>query len=150
MARLTKRLQDNLGLDRKIARWGVETWALALGKLSGDDLTIGEEKGERRTRRGKVSQDTVQRKEPEEQNELPPVESKAEEGDERERETQDETESGEQTKSDELIGPLRRDNKQSQDHTKKVLAGAGGLRLTVVTAKRSYISFPAERDSEPP
>jgi hypothetical protein len=34
LARLTNRLQDNLGLAEDAARWAVETWALALGVIS--------------------------------------------------------------------------------------------------------------------
>jgi hypothetical protein len=34
-ARLTKRLHENLGLGEDLARWGVETWALALGITTG-------------------------------------------------------------------------------------------------------------------
>ena len=37
-ARLTQRLQDNLGLAEEIARWAVDSWALALGKLSWAEL----------------------------------------------------------------------------------------------------------------
>lgn len=33
-ARLTQRLQDNLGLTEDLARWAVDSWALALGKFS--------------------------------------------------------------------------------------------------------------------
>ena len=35
MARLTKRLQDDLGLTADAASWAVESWALALGVISG-------------------------------------------------------------------------------------------------------------------
>ena len=38
-ARLTQRLQDNLGLAEEIARWAVDSWALALGKLSRVELS---------------------------------------------------------------------------------------------------------------
>src|SRR5712691_9447434 len=31
LARLTQRLEDNLGLQADIARWAVESWAVALG-----------------------------------------------------------------------------------------------------------------------
>jgi Holliday junction DNA helicase RuvB len=31
LARLTKRLEENLGLPEPLARWGVESWAIALG-----------------------------------------------------------------------------------------------------------------------
>ncbi|WP_308255747.1 hypothetical protein [Geminocystis sp. GBBB08] len=31
MARLTKRLEDNLGLAEEAAQWAVEYWAFALG-----------------------------------------------------------------------------------------------------------------------
>src|SRR5215813_4768503 len=39
LARLTQRLQDNLGLTAEAARWAVESWALALGALSSQELT---------------------------------------------------------------------------------------------------------------
>lgn len=38
-ARLTQRLQDNLGLTEDLARWAVDSWALALGKLSRTELS---------------------------------------------------------------------------------------------------------------
>ncbi len=38
LARLTKRLQDNLALADDAARWAVESWALALGVISNNDL----------------------------------------------------------------------------------------------------------------
>jgi hypothetical protein len=38
VARLSKKLEDNLGLDRDVARWAVESWGLALGKLTSADL----------------------------------------------------------------------------------------------------------------
>jgi uncharacterized RDD family membrane protein YckC len=38
LARLTKRLQNNLGLADDAARWGVESWALALGIVSSAEL----------------------------------------------------------------------------------------------------------------
>jgi hypothetical protein len=38
LARLAKRLQDNLGLAEDAARWAVESWALALGVLSAHQL----------------------------------------------------------------------------------------------------------------
>lgn len=41
LARLTKRLNDNLGLDQAFARWAVESWALALGRVSERDLAAG-------------------------------------------------------------------------------------------------------------
>lgn len=37
LARLTKRLHDNLALTEDAARWGVESWALALGVISTPD-----------------------------------------------------------------------------------------------------------------
>ncbi|TRV47309.1 MAG: hypothetical protein EWV53_01420 [Microcystis panniformis Mp_MB_F_20051200_S9] len=37
LARLTKKLQDNLGLTEEAARWAVESWALALGVISEAD-----------------------------------------------------------------------------------------------------------------
>ncbi len=37
LARLTKRLQDDLALAENAARWGVETWALALGIISEEE-----------------------------------------------------------------------------------------------------------------
>lgn len=45
LARLTKRLQDDLKLAENAARWGVETWALALGIIS--DEECGEQPRER-------------------------------------------------------------------------------------------------------
>jgi hypothetical protein len=39
LARLTKRLQDNLALAEEASRWAVESWALALGAISKTDLT---------------------------------------------------------------------------------------------------------------
>ncbi len=38
LARLTKRLQDNLALAEEAARWAVESWALALGVISSADI----------------------------------------------------------------------------------------------------------------
>lgn len=38
LARLTKKMQENLALDEKAAKWAVESWALALGVLSNQDL----------------------------------------------------------------------------------------------------------------
>ncbi|MFM7476068.1 MAG: hypothetical protein ACKO2T_10145, partial [Microcystis aeruginosa] len=38
LARLTKKLQDNLGLAEEAARWAVESWALALGVISSNDV----------------------------------------------------------------------------------------------------------------
>jgi len=38
IARLSKRLRDDLGLAEDFARWTVESWGLALGKLSSADL----------------------------------------------------------------------------------------------------------------
>src|SRR4029077_4691107 len=38
LARLTKRLHDNLGLDEGFGRWEVESWALALGTISSAEL----------------------------------------------------------------------------------------------------------------
>ncbi len=38
LARLAKRLEENLGLEKEVARWAVESWGLALGKLSSTDL----------------------------------------------------------------------------------------------------------------
>lgn len=35
---LTRRLQDNLALEKDSARWAVETWGLALGKVSSADV----------------------------------------------------------------------------------------------------------------
>ncbi len=37
LARLTKRLHDNLALTEDAAKWGVESWALALGVISAPD-----------------------------------------------------------------------------------------------------------------
>lgn len=39
LARLARRLHENLGLDEGFARWAVESWALALGATSTDTLT---------------------------------------------------------------------------------------------------------------
>jgi hypothetical protein len=38
-ARLTQRLRDNLGLTEESARWAVDSWAFALGKLSQAELS---------------------------------------------------------------------------------------------------------------
>jgi hypothetical protein len=38
LARLTKRLEENQGLRADIARWAVESWGLALGKLAAQEL----------------------------------------------------------------------------------------------------------------
>ena len=38
LVRLTKKLHENLALDEKAARWAVESWALALGVISSQDL----------------------------------------------------------------------------------------------------------------
>src|SRR5262249_8115262 len=38
MARLARRLRDNLGMDEKIALWAGGGWGLALGRLSDADL----------------------------------------------------------------------------------------------------------------
>lgn len=40
VARLTKRLHQNLGLAEDLARWGVESWAVALGVLSSQETVI--------------------------------------------------------------------------------------------------------------
>src|SRR5258708_3330217 len=40
LARLTQRLADNLGLQAEIARWAVESWAVALGVLTPQELTV--------------------------------------------------------------------------------------------------------------
>jgi uncharacterized RDD family membrane protein YckC len=37
LTRLTKRLQDNFGLEQEAARWAVESWGLALGIISETD-----------------------------------------------------------------------------------------------------------------
>src|SRR5438093_11707655 len=39
LARLTKRFQDHRGATPETARWVVESWALALGKISANDLS---------------------------------------------------------------------------------------------------------------
>src|SRR5437870_81403 len=39
VSRLAKRLREHLLLSEEIARWAVESWALALGKISGHDLS---------------------------------------------------------------------------------------------------------------
>jgi hypothetical protein len=38
LARLTDRLEDNLGLSHEAARWSVESWALALGAIAPSEL----------------------------------------------------------------------------------------------------------------
>src|SRR5262245_34519059 len=38
IGRLTKRLEDNLGLSGEAARWAVESWALALGVVTPQQL----------------------------------------------------------------------------------------------------------------
>ena len=38
IARLSKRLQDHLAVNEQAARWAVESWALALGKISRSEL----------------------------------------------------------------------------------------------------------------
>jgi PEGA domain len=38
IARLSKRLQDHLAVNERAARWAVESWALALGKISRSEL----------------------------------------------------------------------------------------------------------------
>jgi hypothetical protein len=40
LARLTKRLQDDLGLTQEAARWAVESWGLALGVISEAELAL--------------------------------------------------------------------------------------------------------------
>ena len=39
LARLTNRLQQNLGLAEELVRWAVETWALALGVFSAEEVS---------------------------------------------------------------------------------------------------------------
>ena len=39
LARLSKRLHDNVGIDECFARWAVDSWALALGTISATELT---------------------------------------------------------------------------------------------------------------
>ena len=39
LSRLSRRLEDEHGLKPETSRWAVESWALALGKLSPEDLT---------------------------------------------------------------------------------------------------------------
>src|SRR5258708_4403396 len=39
LVRLTKRLEDEQGLSQETARWAVESWALALGRISERDLS---------------------------------------------------------------------------------------------------------------
>jgi len=41
LARLVKRLMEDLGLSEDVAIWAVETWALALGVISELILTLG-------------------------------------------------------------------------------------------------------------
>lgn len=43
LARLKQRLIDNLALSDEAARWSVESWALALGVISVDDLNAAQE-----------------------------------------------------------------------------------------------------------
>jgi hypothetical protein len=38
LARLTRRLRENRGIEKGTARWAVESWALALGKISKEEL----------------------------------------------------------------------------------------------------------------
>ncbi len=38
LARLSKRLYDNLGIAEEFARWAVESWALALGVMSAEEI----------------------------------------------------------------------------------------------------------------
>ncbi len=40
IARLTNKLQDNLALGEDIARWTVESWALALGLISENECGV--------------------------------------------------------------------------------------------------------------
>jgi hypothetical protein len=42
LARLKQRLIDNLALSEDAAKWSVESWALALGVVSSDDLNVGQ------------------------------------------------------------------------------------------------------------
>jgi hypothetical protein len=41
LARLTKRLEDNLGLAQESAKWAVESWAWALGVINETDIAEG-------------------------------------------------------------------------------------------------------------
>ena len=50
LARLTRRLHDNLGFAEEYARWAVETWALALGKLKETELSAAQPAARRNTR----------------------------------------------------------------------------------------------------
>jgi hypothetical protein len=86
VARLTKRLQDNLGLDRKIALWAVESWGLALGKLSNDELKIEPERRIRR-RRPKAAVPVTPSKEPEGSSDRVNTEAKPEGDEEKKLET---------------------------------------------------------------
>jgi len=38
--RLSKRTHDNLGITEELARWGVESWALALGIVQAEEVTF--------------------------------------------------------------------------------------------------------------
>lgn len=40
LARLTKRLENRLAINRDAAKWGVESWAFALGLISGEDESV--------------------------------------------------------------------------------------------------------------
>lgn len=57
MARLTKRLEDQLALTEEAAQWGVESWALALGIIREADLEEARKKrAEERQSRAPVAQ----------------------------------------------------------------------------------------------
>src|SRR5438128_2581542 len=43
LGRLTKRLEDQHATNADVARWAIESWALALGKISRDQLSISKE-----------------------------------------------------------------------------------------------------------
>ena len=60
IGRLTTRLKDNLGLAGDAARWGVESWALALGVIAPSEATSGAEAGQRAAIAGEQAPETAQ------------------------------------------------------------------------------------------
>ena len=52
LSRLARRLSDNLALSEDAARWSVNSWALALGVISDDELTALERDAPARTTEG--------------------------------------------------------------------------------------------------
>lgn len=58
LSRLSKRVHENLGVTEDLARWAVESWALALGILSSEDFRSSSEcPGSAATPRVRVSSD---------------------------------------------------------------------------------------------